>query len=395
MISVAEARASILAHVGRTAIEDLPLEDCLGRTLAAPVIAKRDQPPFAASAMDGYAVRSADTPGLLKLVGEAGAGHAFGGALKAGACARIFTGAPLPAGADAIAIQEDVTRQGDVVAVPLVTAGAFVRPAGLDFAAGATLLRSGVVLAGGDLALAAATGRDRLCVATPPRIIIVSGGDEIVAPGAEAGPDQIYDSASFGVAGLAQAWGAASHRGAVLRDDAALITAALEEALPRSDLVVVIGGASVGEHDHARKAAQVLGATILFDKVSLRPGKPTWFALRGAHRILGVPGNPASALVCARLFLRPVIAAMLGGDAAATVRPRRARLSAPLPPNNAREAYLRAAATVDDEGQLLVAPAPDQDSSLVSVFSAADALIIRPGDCAASEAGDLVDTLSI
>jgi molybdopterin molybdotransferase len=395
MISVAEARAIILAHMTATSTEEIALDSCFGRTLAAPVIASRAQPPFHASAMDGYAVRSADTPGRLRLVGEAGAGHALGKPLTAGECARIFTGAPLPAGADAIAIQEEVTRDGAIVTTPAVAVGKHVRVPGVDFTAGTILLERGAALGGSQLAVAAAAGRAALTVARRPRVTILGGGDEIVPPGAAARPDQIFDSASFGVAGLAQSWGAASERGPLLRDDPGLITAAMETAAATSDVIVLIGGASVGDHDHARRAVEALGAKILFDKVSLRPGKPTWFALHGDRLILGLPGNPGSALVTARLFLCPLITAMLGGDYARVVKTERARLAAPLPANGAREAYLRARTSIDDEGRLRVSAAANQDSSLISVFADADALIVCPADSAARKSGEFADVLRI
>lgn len=394
MISVAEARAILIAHARPTGAEDLSVEDCLGRTLAAPVVARRAQPPFAASAMDGYAVRSTDTPGRLRLIGEAGAGHALEATLGPGECARIFTGAPLPNGADAVVMQEDVSREASTITVPAVASRKHVRDAGLDFAAGTTLLQSGVRLGGASLAAAAAAGGETLTVARRPHVTILAGGDEIVAPGADIRGDQIFDCASFGVSGLAQTWGAASKRGPILKDDAGAIATAIEAAFATSDLVVLIGGASVGDHDHARAAVRAVGGDILFDKVSLRPGKPTWFALRGGSAILGLPGNPGSALVTARLFLCPLITAMLGGDADAAFRPRRAALAAPLPANGPREAYLRAQTHIDD-GMLWVTPASNQDSSLISVFTVADALIIRTANADAVPAGARVDLLSI
>lgn len=395
MISVAEARTIMLAHTPRKSAEIVALEAALGRTLAAPVVAARPQPPFRASAMDGYAVHASDTPGRLLLVGEAGAGHALDRRLAAGECARIFTGAPLPDGADAVVIQEDVTRDGERVAVPSISIGKHVRAAGVDFTAGATLLDHGAVLDGADLAIAAAAGCPALTVAQRPRVTVLGGGDEIVAPGSPIKADQIFDCASFGVSGLAQSWGAASERGPIMPDNAKLMASEIETALSKSDLVVVIGGASVGDHDHARAAVEALDARILFDRVSLRPGKPTWFALCADRAILGLPGNPGSALVTARLFLRPIIVAMLGGDAAQSVRPQRARLAAPLAANGPREAYLRAKIDVDDEARLWVTPANSQDSSLVSGFSCADALIIHEANSAALARGALVPTLRI
>lgn len=395
MISVAEARELILAHAPRIGAETMPTEACLGRTLAAPVVATRAQPPFHASAMDGYAVRSADTPGRLKVVGESGAGHALKRALAPGECARIFTGAPLPEGADGVAIQEDVTRDGAFIAAPPVSPGKNVRSPGVDFLADTILLERGVSLGAAGLATAAAAGMGALQVVRPPQLAIFGGGDEIVAPGDAVRPDQIFECATFGVAGLAQGWGASSTRGPLLRDDADAIAAIIERACATSDLVVLIGGASVGDHDHARRAVEAIGARLLFEKVSLRPGKPTWFALHAHCPILGLPGNPGSALVTARLFLRPLLTAMLGGDVAASVRTRRARLTGPLRANGPREAYLRARTFVDDEGVLRATPAANQDSSLVSPFTVADALILHPADSIARDTGATIDTLSI
>jgi molybdopterin molybdotransferase len=395
MISVTEARALIVAHVGPCGAEQVAIETCFGRVLAEPVIATRDQPPFHASAMDGYAVRSADTPGRLALVGESGAGHALKRPLSAGECARIFTGAPLPEGADGVAIQEEVTRDGAIVTVPTVAAGKHVRAPGVDFSAGAKLLERGARLSGVEIAIAAAAGKRALSVARQPRVTVLGGGDEIVPPGSNVRADQIFDCASFGVAGLAQGWGATANRGPILPDDTALIASALETASAASDLVVLIGGASVGDHDHARQAAEAIGAGLVFDKVSLRPGKPTWFALHGDRPILGLPGNPGSALVTARLFLCPLITAMLGGDFAATTRTRRAQLTTPLPANGPREAYLRAKTHVDDQSSLRVTVAANQDSSLVSAFAAADALVACSPNAEALQAGALVDVLTI
>lgn len=395
MISVAAARAIVLEHAQSLGAEDVAVEASLGRTLAEAVVATRPQPPFHASAMDGYAVRSIDTPGSLQLAGEAGAGHAFKATLAPGACIRIFTGAPLPVGADAIVIQEDAIKNGAAVSVPEVFAGKHVRPAGGDFVAGETLLVRGDTLDAAGVTNAAAAGRATISVARRPRLTILGGGDEIVAPGGDIGPDQIFDCASFGVNALATGWGAASKRGPLLRDDPKFIMSAMETALASSDLLVMIGGASVGDHDHTRTATLALGGRILFDKISLRPGKPTWFALYGERTILGLPGNPASALVTARLFLRPMLAKMLGGDPAKSVRLQRAVLTAPLEATGPREAYLRAKTFVGDDARHYATPAANQDSSLVSVFAAAGALIVRDANSGSLEAGDLVHTLSI
>lgn len=395
MISVAIARAIVLEHAVRTASEQAPLARALGRILRADVVASRPQPPFAASAMDGYAVRAADTPGTLRVVGEAAAGVGAAPAmLRPGEALRIFTGAPAPAGADSVIMQEDVARDGDSVQVPQTAPGKHIRAAGVDFAAGDTLLSAGRRLDGASVALAAAAGLAELSVARAPRIAVLSGGDELVPPGTAPTPTQIFDSVSYGVAGLARAWGGEADTFGPMPDALDAVAAQLDEALEAHALVVLIGGASVGERDFARSAASAIGAELLFEKVALRPGKPTWFAVKGDKRILGLPGNPASALVCARLFLRPLIARMTGWDDDATA-PRHARLRAPLEANGARETYLRAITEHDENGQLWVRALANQDSSLLSVFAAADALIARAPDAPAAAAGDTAPILLI
>lgn len=395
MISVGEARAIMLEHVAPLGQEDVALCDALGRTLAQPIVARRAQPPFRASAMDGYAVRASDTPGVLRVVGEAGAGHAFDHALQRGECARIFTGAPVPAGADAVLIQENAPRDGDAITAPLVEVNQHVRPAGVDFAEGAVLLSASAELSGPAIALAAAAGHAELSVMRQPRIAVMGGGDEIVAPGTEAEASQVYDSASYGVAALAATWGARATTAAPYRDTAEEMAVAFDTALAGADLAVVIGAASVGDHDHARAAIKAIGAELLFEKVALRPGKPTWFAVRHGKTILGLPGNPASALVCARLFLRPLVAQLLGLDPNHTLTPCAARLRQPLASNGARETYLRGKTSRDETGQFWVEVAENQDSSLISVFARSNVLVVRAPDAEPVSAGHLVQTLPI
>jgi|CXWL01.1.fsa_nt_gi molybdopterin molybdotransferase len=395
MISVKEARAHILANAQPMGAESIPLEVAFGRTLAESIVATRAQPPFAASAMDGYAVRAADTPGTLALIGEAGAGRALSCALGAGEAARIFTGAPVPEGADAIVIQEDATRADDRVTAPRVEAGTHVRGAGGDFVAGAVLLKPGRLLDGPALTLAAAAGRAHVRAARAPRVAILTGGDEIVPPGVTPGPTQIFDSISAGLAGLVAGWGAAATISAPFADDRAKIAARLETAIGGFDLTIVVGGASVGEHDHARAALTMAGADLLFAGVAVRPGKPTWLARRGGHVVLGLPGNPASALVCARLFLRPLLERMLGRDDTLSLTTTNARLRRALAANGPRETYWRAMHEVDDDGQCWVTPFTQQDSSLVSVLAAADALIVQAPHDGARAAGGRVPILAL
>ncbi len=393
MISVEEARGLILEQVKSLPSECIALAGALGRTLAEPVVAARAQPPFAASAMDGYALRSADTPGKLHVVGESAAGRAYASAVKPGEAVRIFTGAPIPDGADAIAIQEDVQRTANVIETPATHAGQHIRAAGLDFAEGARLLEPGRALDAIALALAATTGRTKISVVQRPRIAILSGGDEIVAAGATFGASQIYDSASPGVAGLVATWGAIASTAPPLPDDALAIARAAENALAASDLLVIIGGASVGDHDFARAALDRIGAKLIFSRVSIRPGRPTWFAVRNGKPILGLAGNPASALVCARLFLRPAIEHMLGRDPALCVTTSAARLKHALEGNGPREHYLRAASQTDSSGQLWVDGYADQDSSLLSVFAAANCLVQRIANAPPAATGDIVQIL--
>jgi molybdopterin molybdotransferase len=391
LATVEEARAAMLAGTKALAPENVGLDQALGRVLAAPVLAARDQPPFAASQMDGYSLRAADTPARLKLAGEAAAGRGFSARCGAGMAIRISTGAPLPEGADAVVMQEDIKRDGDFLESPLALPGQNIRPRALDFAAGALLLEKGRRLDGIALALAAAGGAANLMVTRRPLVSILTGGDELAEPGAAPGPFQIFDSATHGLAALVTAWGGMPQRLSLEKDDAAAIAQAAEAALKASDLLVVIGGASVGDHDHARPALMRLGLELAVEKVALRPGKPSWFGRTPQGPVLGLPGNPASALVCAHIFLRPLIAAMLGADTAVTFK--RARLAEALPANGPREHYLRARLSADERGALNVRAFEQQDSSLLSIFASANALIRLLPNALAAASGDLVDVL--
>ncbi|MBA2587929.1 MAG: molybdopterin molybdotransferase MoeA [Alphaproteobacteria bacterium] len=392
---VDNARAAMLSAIGPLAAEAVDLDDALGRVLAGAVTAVRDQPPFAVSAMDGYALRSVDAPGTLRVIGESAAGRGFAGRCEPGGAVRTSTGAAMPQGADTVAIQEDVKREGEVVIVPAVAPGKNIRPRGGDFSADAALLPPGRLLDGVAVSLAAAAGMAVLSVIRRPRIAILCSGDELAAPGTAPGPYQIFDSAAYGVASLVRAWGGVARRLDVARDDPAVIARAAEQGLRNSDLLVVIGGASVGDHDHARPALMRLGLELAVEKVAVRPGKPTWFGVTPHGPVLGLPGNPSSALACSYLFLRPLIEAMLGRDAAACVTFRRAQLTRAMPSNGPREHYLRGFMDVDADGQLTVRSFEDQDSSLISVFAAANALIRMAPDAAALPEGALVDVLPI
>ncbi len=393
MLSVDEARAAILKSAHRLPAETVKLEDALGRVLAAPVIAVREHPPFPSSAMDGYAVRSADTPGRLKVIGEAAAGHGFEAPCEPGTAVRIATGGAVPEGADTIVIQEDVKRDGDRIDVPEAKPGKHIRKRGVDFTAGTEQLPAGQKLDGIALALAAASGAGTLSVIRRPRIAILNSGDELAEPGSVPGPFQIFESGNYGIAGLIAEWGGVPQPLGLLPDDEDAITRAAERGLAENDLLVMVGGASVGDHDLARPALERLGLDLTFSKVSVKPGKPTWFGTTKQGPVLGLPGNPASALVCAHLFLHPLMEAMLGRDPLACVAPVPARLEQALPANDKREQYSRARCDIDQNGQLVVRSFDKQDSSLLSVFAAANALLRQAPDTPALPEGALVDVL--
>jgi molybdopterin molybdotransferase len=391
LLAVDDARARMLAEIAPLRAEAVPLSEAIGRVLAEDVAAVRDQPPFAASAMDGWAVRAADTPGALKIVGESAAGRGYEGVVGAGEAVRIFTGAALPDGCDAMVIQEDAERVGETVRVPGVEAAHYIRPAGGDFRAGDLLLRRGQRIDPWRLSLAASAGRAEVSVARRPRVALFSTGEEIVEAPAAPGRFQIYDSGSPALATMVAAWGGTPLRTRPVRDDLEATIAALKAA--DADLVVTVGGASVGDHDRVRAAGQALGLSLRVESVNVRPGKPTFFGVLGdGRRMLGLPGNPASAFVCAEMFLKPILTAYQGAPSEpATIS---ARLGAALPANGPREHWMRAKVTYADGGAV-VTPYRDQDSSLVSVFAAADALMRRLSNAPAAAAGDVVEALPL
>ncbi len=381
----------MLAEIAALPAETVLLEHAIGRVLAENVAAIRDQPPFAASAMDGWAVRATDSPGALKIVGESAAGHGFEGAVAAGQAVRIFTGAAVPEGCDAIVIQEDAERDGDSVRVPQVAAGTFVRPAGGDFKVGAALLTKGVRVDPWRLSLAASAGRCEVSVYRKPRVALLSTGEEIVEAPAVPGPFQIYDSGVPALAAMIEGWGGQVIHARPVRDNLEEVIEALGGA--GADLVVTVGGASVGDHDLVRAAAQALGLSLRVESVNVRPGKPTFFGVLGdGRRLLGLPGNPASAFVCAEMFLRPILSAYQG--AATEPVTLTARLAEDLPANGSREHWMRAKLT-HAEGGIAVRPYRDQDSSLVSVFAASDALMRRLAGAEAAAAGTVVEVLPL
>lgn len=392
MISVAEAQSRIEGRPSAT--EMVALNAAAGRTLARDLRALRDQPPFDASAMDGYALRAADATGLLAIVGESAAGRPFEHAIDAAECVRISTGAPLPPGADRVVAQEDARAHDGALRLEGGASRAFVRARASDFAAGATLLAVGCRLNAPQILLAAAAGVARVCVRQRPRLGLFAMGDELVPPGSAPAPAQIFESASYGVAALAGAWGATALPHAPLPDEPHCIAEALESACDQSDALVIIGGASVGPHDHAESVLASLGLTAGFSGVAVKPGKPTWFGHWRGRPVLGLPGNPASALVSARLFLCPLIERMLGRDGGGASVFSAGFLSTRLNAGGAREEYLRAIASPRCDGFAQLALAGGQDSALTTSLAASNALIRRPARAPAASEGEIVHFLS-
>jgi molybdopterin molybdotransferase len=388
-----QARDIILSKLPIVSTEQINLAQAYNRTLARDILAVRDQPPFAASAMDGYCVRSQDTPSTLTLIGQSLAGDGFSGRIDAGQCVRIFTGAPIPDGGDGVVIQEDVIVTSGGVQMPFTPLKQHIRPQGVDFKSGDRMLRKGERLDAVALSLIAATGCNTLLVARKPVVALLASGDEIVQPGTVPGPFDMFDALSSGLGALLREWGAEVITLAPKRDTIEAIQAGYREAFQHADLVVTIGGASVGDRDLMRPALTHFDGQFHVERIAVRPGKPTWFATTLKAPVLGLPGNPASALVCAYLFVRPTLAHMQGG--LATPMFRAAKLAKPLPPNGPREHYLRARIDYDEAGQTWITPCENQDSSLMSVFQSANALLQLPAGCNASEIGQTVNYIDL
>ncbi len=397
LLPVEDALERMLEGLQPTGAERVGLDAALGRTLAGPIAARRDQPPFPASAMDGYAVRAADTaavPAELSVIGQSRAGEAFSGRMKAGETVRIFTGAPVPRGADAVLIQEntEVIAPARVRVLESVAEGAFIRRRGLDFARGEVLLDAGRLIDARAIGLAAAMNNAEVAVRRRPEVAILATGDELVPPGTEPGPDQIIGSNGAALAAFVREAGGHPRDLGIAPDDATEIARRLDTAGGAS-LVLTIGGASVGEHDLVHHALSQLGIRLEFWKIAMRPGKPLMFARRARRLIIGLPGNPVSAQVCARIFVRPILDKLLGRPAAA--RERTASLGAPLPANDQRQDYLRARLEPGPGGCLIARPFPRQDSSMQRVFADADCLIVRLPHAPPADVGSEVKVLPL
>ncbi len=390
MISVDEALAKVFALAPAPQPEEVPLAEAWDRVLLKPAVSRMMQPPFDASAMDGYAIRNADIGETLTVVGEAAAGHPYPGTAAPGTTVRIFTGAPVPAGFDRVIMQENVVRDGDRITIADPSGGANIRPAGDDFREGTTLA-AGRRLRAADIGLLAAMNVPTVTLAKPPRVAILAGGDELVPPGVMPGPGQIISSNDLAIAGLVRQVGGDPAILPIARDSEDSIRQALLGAQD-ADLLVTIGGASVGDHDLVAKVAAGLGLQRAFYKVAMRPGKPLMAGMLANTPMIGLPGNPVSAMVCGIIFMQPLIMRMQG----LYHRPglSHARLAVDLPAEGPRQHYLRA--TLEDDGGLpLIRPFPSQDSARLSLMAGADALLVRKPSEAARKAGDIVEFLPL
>lgn len=390
MISVTDALAFITAVRPIPSAERVSLNDALGRTLSRDVTAMLTQPPLSASAMDGYAVQLSDIAragNTLNVIGEAPAGAPFMGAVQQGEAVRIFTGGAMPDGADTVIIQENVTRANNAVTVVQPQSESrHIRREGIDFHTDDTVIAKGTIITAAEICVAAAAGHGSLPVLRPLRVAILSGGDELCEPGNTPLTGQVVNANPPALAALIKGWGAEPVILDTAKDRLDSITTRINAAKD-ADIILPVGGASVGDHDHMRAAFTAAGLSMIFEKVAVRPGKPTWFGTLDTQVVLGLPGNPASALVCAHLFLRPLL-----GRMNSTIK---ARLITAQNAGGPRESYDRAIAHSDDTGQLWVTPLPRQDSGLMSPFLRANALLIGEVDALVKAAGDIVDILPL
>ncbi|OOG67210.1 molybdopterin molybdenumtransferase MoeA [Sinorhizobium sp. A49] len=400
LLSVEDALDRVLGSASpRQAIEEISLHDGLGRVLAQDVAARVTHPAFDNSAMDGYAVRHDDVSAVgaeLSVIGQSAAGHGFGGEVKPGQAVRIFTGAPLPAGADTVIIQEDTEplADGRIRTSFVPGKGRHIRLSGQDFAAGETVLRAGDVLDAGRLTVAAGMNHATLPVFKKPLIAILATGDELLTPGSVPGADQIIASNTFGVAAIARDNGADVLDLGIVPDNSRAISAAVEQArLAEADVLVTLGGASVGDHDLVQSTLLANGMTLDFWRIAMRPGKPLMVGQLGGMAVLGLPGNPVSSLVCALLFLEPLTRRL--ASLAARDRLSTAHLGSPLPANDKRQDYVRARLSKDAHGSLVAHPFPRQDSSMMKVFAQSDCLIVRAPNAEEAPAGSQCQVIKL
>lgn len=390
MISVAEAHEAVLSLVTPLDTETVSIAQANGRWLASDAVATRNQPPFAASAMDGYALNrvEADLHAQFQVIGEAAAGHGFTGKVGPGQCVRIFTGAPVPEGADFVVIQENTSRQGKLMTITDGPGdGDNIRPAGSDFTVGTTLSAPRALNAR-DVALMASMNIAHVTVRRRPVVAIMATGDELVAPGGVPTQDQIIASNSYGLKAMAEDAGAQVRLLPIAQDSLASLSACFDLA-QGADLIVTIGGASVGDHDLVAQAAEDKGLQRSFYKIAMRPGKPLMAGRMGASTMLGLPGNPVSSMVCGTLFMVPMIRAMQG-DASPIPRVTTAIAGGNIPANGPREHYMRAHFANGE-----VVPFDRQDSSLLTILQSANALLVRPPHAPAASIGETVNILAL
>ncbi|MGI9509708.1 MAG: molybdopterin molybdotransferase MoeA [Geminicoccaceae bacterium] len=396
MISVEEALARITGAFTPLASEWVALANARGRVLSEDLVAPRDQPHQDISAMDGYAVRSADLASgeaRLSLIGEAPAGGRFEGKVGPGQTVRIFTGGPVPDGADAIALQENAKADGKQITLSSkVPPGRFIRPAGLDVKAGTVVLSKGTIMTARELGLAAGLNRVWLAVRRRPRIALLATGDELVRPGELLGPDRIVTTNSVTLSAMIESFGGDAIDLGIIKDNAEAFADILSE-LRGVDLIVTLGGASVGERDLVRQVLGEKGLTLDFWKIAMRPGKPLMFGEVGGIPLLGLPGNPVSSAVCAVLFVRAVIRSLQDLDPNPVEVP--AVLGANLCANDERQDYMRAQASWREDGRLEVVPAARQDSAMFATFAQADCLVKRPPFAESAKAGDGVTVIPL
>ncbi|PYB71187.1 gephyrin-like molybdotransferase Glp [Rhizobium wuzhouense] len=398
LLPVEDALARLLAAAQPVVeIEAVSLHEANGRVLADDLAARLTQPPFDASAMDGYALRAEDAAEVgatLSIIGESAAGHGFSGRVGGGETVRIFTGAPVPEGADSVLLQEDAETLADGrirTAFP-VTSGRHIRPRGQDFAEGDTALAAGIRLDFSHLTLAAAMNHARVPVLRRPRVGILATGDELVAPGRQPGPSQIIGSNTFGIAALARDNGADVIDLGIVADDRAALLAAIARAQEsRVDVLVTLGGASVGDHDLVQSTLVSAGMELDFWRIAMRPGKPLMVGRLGGMQVLGLPGNPVSSLVCGLLFLEPLLCRL--GRIMPPKRMATARLRTALPANDKRQDYVRARLFRESDQTPVVESFGKQDSSMMRIFSQSDCLIVRPPHAPMAMEGEEVPVL--
>ncbi|WP_405405442.1 gephyrin-like molybdotransferase Glp [Paracoccus sp. Ld10] len=385
MISVAEALDRVLELADAPRAETVALADAHGRALLQPAVSRLTQPPFDASAMDGYAMRAADMHSVLTVIGTSAAGHPWDGTPRPGTAIRIFTGAPVPHGFDHVELQENVTRDGDTIRVSTVSGGSNIRARGNDFAQGDTVA-PGIILGAAHIGLLAAMNVATVTVAARPRVAILAGGDELVPPGTEPAAGQIISSNDLAIAAMVRDVGGDPFILPIARDTEDSLRDSFRAAAG-ADLLVTIGGASVGDHDLIGKMAEEHGMQQSFYKVAVRPGKPLMAGRMKHGAMLGLPGNPVSAMVCAVLFMQPLIRALQGLPSAPMVQ--NARLAQDLPAEGPRQHYLRASLRPGPDLPV-IAPFDDQDSARLALMAQANALLVRPPNDPARHAGDLV-----